>query len=180
MKRQQLINKINKLMYGELFAAFLFMIGFNFYQQKFDFDFYLVDYLSIVVLILFLLEGSYFWYCIKNKYEKKEKNYALISITFKDIKYFNVLLWLVPFFMNIFMQYHRPSSYQLFNWTVLIFAAIEYINYFYIQLAYPPIEWFERLKHLDFKESKLHILIRKNKICFNTYQLKDRIELGNN
>lgn len=180
MERKKLIKKINKLMYGEFFAAITFMIAFNIYQKRFDFDFYLVDYLSIAVLVLFLLEGSYFWLCIRNKYVKKEKNYALICLAFKDIKNLNILLWLIPFFMNIFMQYQRPVSYILFNWAVLVFAAIEYINYFYIQLSYPPIEWFHRLVRLDFKESKLHILMRKNKNTFNTYRIKDKIDIRNN
>lgn len=180
MKRKKLIRKISKLMYGEFFAAVSFIIAFSFYQRTFDFDFYLVDYLSIAVLVLFLLEGSYFWFCIRNKYIKKEKDYGLICLAFKDIKNLNIMLWLIPFFMNIFMQYHRPISYVMFNWAVLVFAALEYINYFYIQLAYPPKEWVTRLSSLDFKESKLHVLIRKNKNNFNTYRIKDKIDVGSN
>jgi len=180
MERQKLISKINKLMYGECFAAISIMIAFGIYQKKFDFNFYLVDYLSVAVLILFLLEGSYFWFCIRNKYIKKEKNYALICLAFKDIKNLNIMLWLIPFFMNILMQYHRPINYLIFNWAVLVFAALEYINYFYVQLIYPPKEWFTRLRSLDFKESKLHILMRKNKNTFNTYRIKNKIDIGNN
>jgi len=180
MERKKLIKKINKLMYGEFFAAVSFVIAFNIYHKKFEFDFYLVDYLSITVLVLFLLEGSYFWFCIRNKYIKREKDYGLICLAFRDIKNLNIMLWLIPFFMNIFMQYHRPMNYLIFNWVVLAFAALEYINYFYVQLYYPPMEWFIRLRSLDFKESKLHLLMRKNKNTFNTYRIKDKIDIGNN
>lgn len=179
MQRKKLIRKLNKLMYGEFFAAISFIIVFNIYQKKFEFDFYLVDYLSITVLVLFLLEGSYFWFCIRNKYIKREKNYGLICLAFKDIKNLNIMLWLIPFFMNIFMPYHRPMNYLIFNWVVLVFAALEYINYFYVQLSYPPMEWFLRLRSLDFKESKLHVLMRKNKNTFNTYRIKDKIDIRN-
>lgn len=164
-------------MYGEFFAALSFIIVFNVYQRKFDFDFYLVDYFSISVLVLFLLEGSYFWFCLRNKYLNKEKNYGLICLTFKDIKNLNILIWLIPFSMNIFMYSQRPVSYLVFNWSVLVFSAIEYINYFYIQLSYAPKEFFRRLKTLDFKESKLHIFIRKNKNTFHSYRIKDKIDV---
>ncbi len=180
MKRKELLKKIDKLMYGEFFAAILFLIAFIIYQNTFDFDFYLVDYLSVAVLILFLLEGSYFWFCIRNKYIKKEKNYGLICLAFKDIKNLNIMLWLIPLFMNILIKDHRPIRYLVFNYSVLLFAALEYINYFYIQLLYPVHEWIIRLCALDFKESKLHILMRKNKNTFHTYRIKDKIDIRNN
>lgn len=99
-------------------------------------------WLSFFLLEFLLVQGSMYWY---SKWKRlKSENISVTPIRMvqrlKKVKKWNIGLMIVPFFMFVIdlLQWYPslPIVGLLISGFIYIFAILEYINYFHIQLSY--------------------------------------------
>lgn len=138
-------RRLSYLYKGELFAVINFVpLSFliNTVYPKLHLYSLYSFWISFLLLEFLLLQGTVYWY-VKRKRLKREKT----SITpvwiiqrLKTIKKMNIVLiftGLVPFVIDLFYWYPSlPLAGLYVSGFIYVFALLEYINYYYVQLSY--------------------------------------------
>ncbi|PAE15451.1 general stress protein [Virgibacillus sp. 7505] len=154
MKRH-IENRLKYLYSGELIAVICFVILSLLINHNYpDLKLYsLFSFWTAFLLLEFLLlQGSMYWY-IKFKRFRNEKTFITPTYAVHKLiklRKVNVLLIAIPLlaFIYDFLRLHSPFPIgglfiALF---IYVFAILEYINYFYIQLSYDNISDLRYLK----------------------------------
>jgi hypothetical protein len=146
--KQKLVKRFSYLYTGELSAVIVFFFV-SFAMNKIFAYLRLYSlysfWASFLLLEFILVQGSVYWY-LKWKRLKEGKssitpNHVLYK--FKHVKKWNfVFILLAPCFFILdllVLEPPLPLGGLLIAGCIYIFAVIEYINYFYIQLSYDNI-----------------------------------------
>lgn len=161
MRNTKLISSLSKLWLGEFAAAISFVCAFIIVKNTHNLNFGIVEFYVFAVLIFVLLQGSYFWFYLRKRYLKKEQNDELFRSLYKVFRIMNILLLGVASILNTLQIVSKPVGYIVFNYFIIAFTVIEYVNYFYIRLSYPIKEFIEKVRRNEFCCSKLYIELRR-------------------
>jgi hypothetical protein len=154
-------KKLLKLFTGELSATIIFALVWIEFLQLYRWTVpYLTSFSSLYAFALLefiLLQGSYYWF-LKLK-QTKRKDYS--HIPYRYLKTFAIFKGINLFLIGIgiiIMTYQLVAFPIEFFWFVflLLFAIIEYINYYHIRLSYQTIDEIKDLIHQkELRSSKL-------------------------
>lgn len=128
-------NRLVYLFSGELFSAAIFTFVYFFYFSL-SYSYSLLYVLFILIFIL--LQGSFYWFIKWKRFKTKSKILPNLPKSLNKLKKINItLLCLTPIILIIDIILLERTSFLSFFLTgcVYIFAIIEYINYFNIQLT---------------------------------------------
>lgn len=119
-------------------------------------------WISFLLLEFILIQGAYYWYS-KWKRLIVEKNSITPAKTvrvLKKLKKINIgmiIFTVIVFFIDLYIYYpFVPIKGLILSGFIYIFAILEFINYYYIQLSYDNSSDIRYLiKHKKFKRSSL-------------------------
>lgn len=153
--KKSVIKKFNSLCLGELAAAISFVFDYYLWVRLYNINGFLIDYISIYILIFILLQGSFFWFYMRRKALRKKYNKIIFTLIYRFFNYFNIIVIVSAYICNLFLQGHL-----FLNMFVITFALIEFINYYYTRLSYPPKEFISKAKAFNFRRSRLYRELR--------------------
>ena len=146
--KYKLEKRLAYLYSGELVSLVLFVIlsyAANYLYPTLRLYSLYSFWISFIFLELLLLQGTFYWY-IKLKRLRKEN----ISITpmkivrqlhrLKTLNISLIFIFLIAFIVDFIKWYPSfPLGGLQISFFIYIFAVLEYINYFYIQISYDNI-----------------------------------------
>ncbi|WP_397538486.1 general stress protein [Rummeliibacillus pycnus] len=125
---------------GEFISAILFIfLSYSFNKVYSQFHLYSLCsfWFSFIFFELLLFQGAYYWYVRWKRIRTENKVNTPFKIVriFKLFKTLNTILLLVTI-LGFVVDYIKWNNLSPISGFFYIFAILEYINYFYIQLSY--------------------------------------------
>ncbi|WP_019394563.1 hypothetical protein [Priestia filamentosa] len=146
--KDRMERRLSYLISGETFAIIMFPIIYAvsfFAYQDLKLHFLFSFWLSFFLLEFILLQGSLYWR-VKLKQLKKESSIILPQRVVRTLQVLEtanggLLLLTLLFFVIDFLIWYPNIPFKELSITgcIFIFAFLEYVNYFYIQLSYDNI-----------------------------------------
>lgn len=163
MKSKELLKKkLINLASGELVAVLVFWMNF-FLLKKWILTtkaFISISF-SLFLLTFILIQGSVFWWILIKRISNPgfaEKNTGMI---YKILKKLDFILLAVGIF--VILLSHGEFSTFIISFSIWMFALIEWINYYLLQLSYslnPAVLW-RYIRYRKLKKSKIAKEIEK-------------------
>ena len=163
MKSKELLKKkLINLASGELVAVLVFWMNF-FLLKKWILTtkaFISISF-SLFLLTFILIQGSVFWWILINRISNSrfaEKNTGMI---YKILKKLDFILLAVGIF--VILLSHGEVSTFIIPFSIWMFALIEWVNYFLLQLSYSlnPAVLCRYIRYRKLKKSKIAKEIEK-------------------
>ncbi|SKC50597.1 hypothetical protein SAMN02745115_01194 [[Eubacterium] yurii] len=161
--KKRMKNKLANLAFGELVAVVIFWINF-FLFKKFLIDTKALISISAPLFILsfILVQGSIYW-CILIK-RLSNPRFAVVQTgkIYNKLKILDLILLFVVFLL-IILNY-STFSIMLISLAIWIFAVIEWVNYYKLQLSYSinPAVLLKYVLQKKLKKSKIAEEIEKS------------------
>ncbi|EJP19814.1 hypothetical protein HMPREF1142_0333 [Peptostreptococcaceae bacterium AS15] len=157
-------NKLANLAFGELVAVVIFWINF-FLFKKFLIDTKALISISAPLFILsfILVQGSIFWCILIKRLSNPSFAVGLTGKIYNKLKLLNLILLFVVFLL-IVLNY-SAFSIMLISLAIWIFAVIEWVNYYKLQLSYSinPTVLLRYVLQKKLKKSKIAEEIEKSR-----------------
>lgn len=138
-------NRFDHLYKGESFALILFIpLSYLIHYTYPNLQLYSLFsfWISFFLLEFILLQGVYYWYSKSKRLKTEKKSITPIKTVrlLKNMKKINIALIIFSvfaFLLDIFIHLTSlPIGGLYLSGFIYIFAILEFINYFYIQLSY--------------------------------------------
>ncbi|OCS82903.1 hypothetical protein [Caryophanon tenue] len=132
-------NRFRYLYTGELTAAILF-IGLsalvNYTYPYLSLYASLAFWSAFILLEVLLVQGSYYWYHQLKSYRKRQR--IPLQIVRQLYRFQRINWFIMPIPLIIFIIEASSISWQTWwlRFAIYVFALLEYINYFHVQLSY--------------------------------------------
>ena len=163
MKSKELLKKrLINLASGELAAVLVFWMNF-FLLKKWILttkDFISISF-SLFLLTFILIQGSVFWWILIKRISNPGFAEKYAGKIYKILKKLDFILLATGIFVILFN--HGEFSTFISSFSIWMFALIEWVNYFLLQLSYslnPAVLW-RYLRHRKLKKSKIAKEIEK-------------------
>ena len=163
MKSKELLKKkLTNLASGELAAVVVFWMNF-FLLKKWIFttEAFISISFSLFLLTFILIQGSVFWWILIKRISNPGFVEKYTGKIYKILKKLDFILLAVGIFV-ILLSYGEFSTF-IISFSIWMFALIEWINYYLLQLSYslnPAILW-RYIRHRKLKKSKIAKEIEK-------------------
>ena len=164
MKRR-IKEKLTNLAIGELVAIAIFWINFLVFKK------YIIDIKSLIsisfplfTLSFILIQGSIYWCILIKRLSNPRFALGYAGKIYNRLKLLDVILLFVGFLL-IILNYTTPLTI-LISLAIWIFAVIEWVNYYKLQLSYSinPTVLFRYVLQKKLKKSKIADEIENNNI----------------
>ena len=163
MKSKELLNKrLINLASGELVAVLVFWMNF-FLLKKWILTtkaFISISF-SLFLLTFILIQGSVFWWILIKRISNLGFAEKYTGKIYKILKKLDFILLATGIF--VILLNHGEFSTFIISFSIWMFALIEWVNYFLLQLSYslnPAVLW-RYLRHRKLKKSKIAKEIEK-------------------
>ena len=158
MKSKELLKKkLINLASGELAAVLVFWM--NFFLLK---KWILISIsFSLFLLTFILIQGSIFWWILIKRISNPGFAEKYTGKIYKILKKLDFILLAVGIF--VILLNHGEVSTFIISFSIWIFALIEWVNYYQLQLSYslnPAILW-RYIRYRKLKKSKIAKEIEK-------------------
>ena len=157
-------NKLANLAFGELVSVAIFWINF-FLFKKFLIDTKALISISFPLLILsfILVQGSIYWCILIKRLSNPRFAVGHTGKIYNTLKILDLILLFVVF-LQIILNY-STFSIMLISLAIWIFAVIEWVNYYKLQLSYSinPSVLFRYVLQKKLKRSKIAEEIEKSR-----------------
>ena len=155
-------KKLTNLASGELVAVLVFWMNF-FLLKKWILTTgaFVSISLSLYILSFILIQGSVFWWILLKRISNPEFAEKYTGKIYKILKKLDLILLTVGIF--VILLNHSNFSTFVISFSIWIFAVIEWVNYYLLQLSYslnPAVLW-RYLRHRKLKKSKIAKEIEK-------------------
>ena len=163
MKSKELLKKkLINLASGELVAVLVFWMNF-FLLKKWILTTgaFVSISLSLFILSFILIQGSVFWWILLKRISNPGFAEKYTGKIYKILKKLDFILLTVGIF--VILLNHGEFSILFISLGIWMFALIEWVNYYLLQLSYslnPAVLW-RYLRHRKLKKSKIAKEIEK-------------------
>ena len=163
MKSKELLKKkLINLASGELAAVLVFWMNFIMLKKWILTTGAFVSIsLSLFILSFILIQGSVFWWILLKRISNPEFAEKYTGKIYKILKKLDLILLAAGIF--VILLNHSNFSKFVISFSIWIFAVIEWVNYYLLQLSYslnPAVLW-RYLRHRKLKKSKIAKEIEK-------------------
>lgn len=163
MKSKELLKqKLTNLASGELAAVLVFWMNF-FLLKKWILTtkaFISISF-SLFLLTFILIQGSVFWWILIKRISNPRFAEKYTGKIYKILKELDFILLATGIF--VILLNHREVSTFIISFSIWMFALIEWVNYFLLQLSYslnPAVLW-RYIRYRKLKKSKIAKEIEK-------------------
>ena len=155
-------KKLTNLASGELVAVLVFWMNF-FLLKKWILttEAFVSISFSLFILSFILLQGSLFWWILIKRISNQRFAEKYTGRIYKIFKKLDLILLAAGIF--VILLNHSNFSTFVISFSIWIFAVIEWVNYYLLQLLYslnPAVLW-RYLRHRKLKKSKIAKEIEK-------------------
>lgn len=163
MKSKEFLKKkLTNLASGELVAVLVFWMNF-FLLKKWILTTgaFVSISLSLFILSFILIQGSVFWWILLKRISNSGFAEKYTGKIYKILKKLDFILLTVGIF--VILLNHGEFSILFISLGIWMFALIEWVNYYLLQLSYslnPAVLW-RYLRHRKLKKSKIAKEIEK-------------------
>ena len=163
MKSKELLKKkLTNLASGELAAIVVFWMNFFLFKKWiFTTEAFISISFSLFLLTFILIQGSTFWWILINRISNPRFAEKYTGKIYKILKKLDFILLAVGIF--VILLNHGEVSTFIISFAIWMFALIEWINYYLLQLSYslnPAVLW-RYIRHRKLKKSKIAKEIEK-------------------
>ena len=155
-------QKLTNLAVGELVAVVVFWINFFLFKKLLITTKSLISIsFSLFILSFILVQGSIFWCILIKRISKQGFAAKYTGKIYNKLKILDVIL-LCMGVLVIILNYSTFFT-MVISFAIWIFAVIEWVNYYLLQLSYslnPAVLW-RYLRHRKLKKSKIAKEIEK-------------------
>ena len=155
-------QKLTSLATGELVAVLVFWMNFFLLKKWILTTGALISIsFSLFVLSFILIQGSVFWWILIKRISNPGFAEKYTGQIYKILKKLDFILLATGIF--VILLNHGEVSTFIISFSIWIFALIEWVNYFLLQLSYslnPAVLW-RYLRHRKLKKSKIAKEIEK-------------------
>ena len=163
MKSKELLKKkLTNLASGELVAVLVFWMNF-FLLKKWIFtteDFISISF-SLFLLTFILIQGSVFWWILIKRISNPRFAEKYTGKIYKILKELDFILLATGIF--VILLNHGEVSTFIISFSIWMFALIEWVNYYLLQLSYSlnlAVLW-RYIRNRKLKKSKIAKEIEK-------------------
>ena len=144
-RKKRIEKRLSYLYSGELFGfvSFIFVSYlFNYVYPSLQLYSLYSFWLSFILLECLLLQGIIYWYIKLNRLKTKHTSVTPIKLVrrlhqLKPINIFLIIFSIIAFIYDFLTWYPSfPLGGLRISFIIYLFAVLEYINYFHIQLSY--------------------------------------------
>ena len=146
-------NELKRLAVLEGFNSIFFIVVYFINIKMFDSQFTFVVFYPLLCCSIILLQGSIYWVICLKRIDIKNYGVCKTKWVYKIFRLLNFFLILIYPLLLFFSEI--TTIRLLFGGGLYAFSIIEYINYFYIRLSYPTLEFIERVKKINFTKSRI-------------------------
>lgn len=163
MKSKEFLKKkLTNLASGELVAVLVFWMNF-FLLKKWILttEAFISISFSLFILSFILLQGSLFWWILIKRISNQRFAEKYTGRIYKILKKLDFILLAAGIF--VILLNHSNFSTVVISFAIWLFAVIEWVNYYLLQLSYslnPAVLW-RYLRHRKLKKSKIAKEIEK-------------------
>ena len=163
MKSKKLLKKkLINLASGELVAVLVFWLNF-FLLKKWIFttEGFISISFSLFLLTFILIQGSVFWWILIKRISNPRFAEKYTGKIYKILKELDFILLATGIF--VILLNHGEVSTFIISFSIWMFALIEWVNYFLLQLSYslnPAVLW-RYIRYRKLKKSKIAKEIEK-------------------
>ena len=163
MKSKELLKKkLINLASGELVAVLVFWLNF-FLLKKWIFttEGFISISFSLFLLTFILIQGSVFWWILIKRISNPRFAEKYTGRIYKILKKLDLILLAAGIF--VILLNHSNFSTVIISFAIWMFALIEWVNYYLLQLSYslnPAVLW-RYFRHRKLKKSKIAKEIEK-------------------
>ena len=163
MKSKELLKKrLINLASGELAAFLVFWMNFSLLKKRiFTTEAFISISFSLFLLTFILIQGSTFWWILINRISNPRFAEKYTGKIYKILKKLDFILLATGIF--VILLNHGEVSTFIIAFSIWMFALIEWVNYYLLQLSYslnPAVLW-RYLRHRKLKKSKIAKEIEK-------------------
>ncbi len=163
MKSKELLKKkLTNLASGELATVLVFWMNFILLKKWiFTTEGFISISFSLFLLTFILIQGSVFWWILLKRISNPEFAEKYTGKIYKILKKLDLILLAAGIF--VILLNHSNFSTVIISFAIWIFAVIEWLNYYLLQLSYslnPAVLW-RYLRHRKLKKSKIAKEIEK-------------------
>ena len=161
--KKRIKRKLTNLAIGELVAVMIFWINYFVFKK------YIIDINTLIsisaplfILSFILVQGSVYWCILIKRLSNPRFAVGLTGKIYNKLKLLNLILLFVVFLL-IVLNY-SAFSIMLISLAIWIFAVIEWVNYYKLQLSYSinPTVLFRYVLQKKLKKSKIAEEIEKS------------------
>ena len=160
--KEFLKKKLTNLASGELAAVLVFWMNFILLKKWiFTTEGFISISFSLFLLTFILIQGSIFWWILIKRISNPGFAGKYTGKIYKILKKLDFILLAVGFF--VILLNHSNFSTFVISFAIWIFAVIEWVNYYLLQLSYslnPAVLW-RYLRQRKLKKSKIAKEIEK-------------------
>ena len=163
MKSKELLKKkLINLASGELVAVLVFWMNF-FLLKKWIFttEAFISISFSLFLLTFILIQGSIFWWILIKRISNPRFAEKYTGKIYKILKELDFILLATGIF--VILLNHGEVSTFIISFSIWMFALIEWVNYYLLQLSYslnPAVLW-RYIRNRKLKKSKIAKEIEK-------------------
>ena len=157
-------QKLTNLAVGELVAVVVFWINFFLFKKLIITTKSLISIpFFLFILSFILIQGSIFWFILIKRISKLGFAAKYTGKIYNKLKLLNLILLFVVFLL-IVLNY-STFSIMLISLAIWIFAVIEWVNYYKLQLSYSlnPVVLLKYIMQRKLRRSKIANEIEKVK-----------------
>lgn len=149
--KKSIKKELMKLATGELASVFMFWVCYFIWFKEHIIQ---VSY-PLTVLSLILIQGSLYWFICLRRLENKNITFNSTGKFYFFLKYINLLL-ILGYIPILIVSKLISFKYYFCGIFLILFAIIEFINYFLARLSYPNIAvLISQIKTKSLRKSKL-------------------------
>ena len=144
MGRDELRRRYLSLGLGELVAAALFLGAYWYLRPRLGDDTRLLE-AALAILVFLLVQGGGYWLLARRWIPDGAMPSGLATV-FRGLRLLDAALLAAAAVLAGWWAAPGPSLV----WAALVwlFAVAEYVNYFWVRLSYPPLEWWRGVRSL--------------------------------
>ena len=163
MKSKELLKKkLINLASGELAAVLVFWMNFFLFKKRiFTTEAFISISFSLFLLTFILIQGSVFWWILIKRISNPGFAEKYMGKIYKILKKLDFILLAVGIF--VILLNHGEVSTFIISFAIWMFALIEWVNYYQLQLSYslnPAVLW-RYIRNRKLKKSKIAKEIEK-------------------
>lgn len=162
-KKEELKKGLKYLAVLEAYNAIAFTALYFFWLKMFQKPFYLFSFYPVFICSVILMQGAVYWKICFDRLNRTPHSTQKTVRVYSAFRIVDCVLLLIFPVIAVLQWRYQTTGWLIFSMAMYVFAWIEYVNYYFIQLSYPVRPFFRRLVRLNFGKSQIAKEIQRSK-----------------
>ncbi len=146
-------TELVRLMVIEFFSGLSAFLLYFAWLLILETEFSLIVFYPLAFCGFVLLQGAAYWKICLLRLERKATKDNSTRKIYQTLRYINLFLGIL--YIPIMFIFKEDGKDLVIGVAFYIFSILEYINYYFVRLSYPPRIFFNRIRKLNFAKSQI-------------------------